>query len=123
MSDDANVFVIRDANANGIYDDGDFIAGTYNPGSGDRTFGTNLNAGTYFVWVYRQNAGGSTPYTMTVQLYQDTTPPTANLDATDLKIAAPQLYVDFAVDYSDDHNVEGETTRYWSALDIHAQAR
>jgi hypothetical protein len=120
LSADLNVFVIRDADADGIYDDGDFIVGTFNPGSGDRAFGVTLNQGEYFVWVYRQVASASSSYTMTVQLYTDTTPPTATLDATDMKSAGAP-YLDFAVDYADDHNLDGDTSRYWAALDIHAQ--
>ena len=65
MTDDANTYVVKDANNDGINDNGDFIAGTFNQNSsGDRAFGTNLTAGTYFIWTYRQEPGNSTDYTM-----------------------------------------------------------
>ena len=64
------------------------LPATFNQNSsGDRAFGTNLTAGTYFIWTYRQEPGNSTDYTMRLDVYRDTTPPTGTLDATDEKTA------------------------------------
>jgi hypothetical protein len=121
LSDDANVFVLRDANNNGVYDNpGDFIAGSFNPGSGDRALGVTLDPGTYYLWVYRQQPTVVTSYRLAVLLYTDTMPPTATLDATDLKTSGAP-HVDFAVDYADDHEVHGDTARFWSAVDVNVQ--
>ena len=49
----------------------------------------------------------------------DTTPPSATLDATDIKTAgAPS--VDFSVTYTDDNDLDGVATRYSAGLNIHA---
>src|SRR5262249_10178214 len=50
----------------------------------------------------------------------DTTPPTATLDATDVKTAGAAA-ADFAITYTDDHDMDGQSARYSSAVDIHAQ--
>jgi hypothetical protein len=117
MTGDANVTILHDANNNGSYDSGESISSTYNPGSGDRAVAVNLPAGEYFLQV---NYNTAASYTLTLNAYADTTPPTATLDATDVKTAGAAS-ADFAVTYSDDQEIDAQTARYSSAVDIHAQ--
>ncbi len=113
------VFVARDLNGNGVYDfPAEAIAFSDNfAPTAPEALAINVTAGTYFVWTY---GGVNTPYALAIRQYADAVAPSARVDATDLfSPGAP--YIDFAVTYEDDQLIDGETSRYWSAIDIRAQ--
>src|SRR5262249_41880012 len=117
LTDNIGVYLAYDQNGNGVYDGGnEFIAGSFEPGTADDAFSANLTPGTYFAWVYRDT--GNSPYRLTLHAYNDSTAPTARLDATDLKTSGAP-YVDLSITYSDDNDLDGLATRYYSGIDIH----
>jgi hypothetical protein len=60
-----------------------------------------------------------TSFTLTLRAYaNDTTPPTATMDATDVKISGSP-HVDFTVTYNDDNDLDGLATRFAAGLDVH----
>ncbi len=119
LSGEAEVFVLRDANNNGVYDPPvDFIAGSFFPDSSqDRGFARNLAAGTCFAWVYSVDP---TPYMLTIRNFNDSLPPTATLDATDLKTSGAP-HIDLAVTYTDDEEIDAPSARFDAAIDIQVQ--
>jgi hypothetical protein len=117
LSGNADILIARDNNGDGAFQESEIKRNGFEPGTNDEGIAVNLPAGTYFAWVYRIT---DTPFTLGLRAYSDSTPPTATLDATDMKTAGAP-YLDLAVTYSDDFEMDGETTRYWSVIDIRAQ--
>lgn len=127
MTGDADCYFVKDKNGNGLYDPtqdvndstNEYLDGSYNINGGDRSFAITLDPGTYYLWTYLQTTTtASTPYTITFENYTDSTRPVATLDASDLTTDGA-LSKDFAVTYTDDHNMDAFATRYSGAVDIH----
>lgn len=127
MTGDADCYFVKDKNGNGLYDPtpmfddpaNEYLGGSYNTNGGDRSFSLTLDPGTYYLWTYLQTGTtAATPYTLTIENFTDTTPPTAKADAKDVTVDGTN-YVDFAVTYTDDHEVNGFAARYSGAVDIH----
>jgi hypothetical protein len=119
LSAETNVLLIQDVNNNAIYDfTTDLIVGTFFPNSSaDRGIARNLAPGEYYAWVYSADPGS---YHLTLRAYFDSTPPTAVLDATDVKLDG-SADLRFSVTYSDDQEIDAETARFWSAVDLQVQ--
>ena len=119
LTADADILLYRDTNNDGILESNEEIATTFDPGASVRTLDENLAAGTYYLQVeYVNNA--PTSYTLTLSAFTDTTPPTAALDATDVKstgVTAAQ----FAVTYTDNQEMSGQSARYDAEVDFHVQ--
>lgn len=112
LSADAGVLLARDVNGNNRYDlPDDFIAGSFNPGNSDESFGRNLAAGTYFVDVF---GTVNTGYALSIGRYTDAQPPTAELDAAD--IAAPTGQFAFNVTFRDNREINADLARFWSPI-------
>jgi hypothetical protein len=121
LIDEINVYFAKDVNGNLLYEGAtEFIKSTFNPGSGDRAIGENLTAGTYYVWVYRQAVGNATPYALTVDRYDDMTPPGARLDATDMKTAGA-AELNFAIDYIDERELDAVAVRFDASVEVQVQ--
>ncbi|MBC8107571.1 MAG: hypothetical protein H7Z14_13350 [Anaerolineae bacterium] len=127
LTDGANFYLARDVNNDGLYQGGTEKVPAFDafePGADDEAIGGVLSAGTYFAWVYEPNFPAPTvthtAFTLSLRTYaNDTTPPGATLDATDVRTAgAPSA--DFTVTYTDDQDLDGVATRYAAGLDVHA---
>ena len=98
--------------------DSEQIDTTFNPGSSVRALAEQtLPAGTYYL---RIASNVPTAYTLTLNAYTDTTPPTATLDATDVTTAGATGAV-VAVTYSDNQDIDAQTARFSGAINVHAQ--
>lgn len=111
MAADANFYVARDANSDGIYQFSEYIDGSFRAGAADESLSLNLAPGEYFAWVY---GAVESPYTLRLRAYNDTVAPTATLDAAD--ISAPTNLFTFNVIYRDDQEMDAITARYYSPV-------
>ncbi len=111
LSADANFFLARDANSDGIYQNSEYVDGSFRTGTAEDSLSLNLAAGEYFVWVYLP---GETPFTLSLRAYNDTVAPTATLDAADITAATNQFV--FNVIYHDDQEMNAISTRYSSPV-------
>jgi len=127
MTGDADCYFVKDKNNNGLYDPtqqfddptNEYLGGSFNTNAGDRSFAITLDPGTYYLWTFLQTTTtASTPYTITFENYTDTTPPTAIADTTDLTTPGATS-IDFAVTYTDNHEIDGAAARYNGAVNIH----
>jgi hypothetical protein len=66
LSADANLFLIRDANANGFVDPGEILQSATTQGSGTASLTQALSAGTYYIRISSASSR-STPYQLTVR--------------------------------------------------------
>jgi hypothetical protein len=117
FSADCNMYITSDANHDGLDDDTNLTPNSgFNSGTTPEDVGLTLPAGTYYIHV-DQPTPVQTPYTLTLRAaVADTTPPTAILDATDLKTdGATDIY--FAVTYTDDNLVNDNSVQY-ASVDI-----
>jgi hypothetical protein len=112
-----NIAIAQDVNDDGHFSFDEELEFGVEPGTTDEGIAVNVSAGTYYV---RVSGLAVASYTLELRAADDGAPPTATLDATDLKTSGAP-YLDFAVTYSDDFDLDGETTRYWSAVDINVQ--
>lgn len=110
---DANVFIAKDTNGDGVYQQNELIDGSFRAGTTDESFTLNLAAGTYYAWVFDQV---TTPYALKLSTYADTVAPTAKLDATD--ITAPTNQFTFNVAFDDDVEVNADMARYYSPVRV-----
>ena len=113
------MWLYQDTNNDGILENGELMASTVDPGASIRALDENLAAGTYYIRILSEN-GDSTPYTMTLSAFTDTIPPTATLDATDVKTTGVSA-AQFAVNYSDNEDLDGQSVRYGSEVDFQVQ--
>lgn len=99
LSADANVLLVNDVNGNGAADTGEILAFPALAGTADESFSLALEAGVYFVWVYRFS--GDTTYTLTLNSTADATIPTATGNFSALALSANGTAT-FTVIYADD---------------------
>ncbi|MGH7179727.1 MAG: reprolysin-like metallopeptidase [Tepidisphaeraceae bacterium] len=111
MTGNGNLLVSQDTNNNGWFDGGEEFIWSDNTGALDEGRAKPLTPGTYYVKVYPLTVPTTTPYTLWVHAYNDVTPPTATLDATDVRTAGA-THIDFSVTYSDDNEVDGLSTLF-----------
>ncbi len=111
----AGVGIIQDSDNNGTFTSNDLS--TYAPannGTTDRTIAMNLVAGQYYIQVVNNPSGGA--YSLSVNTFTDTTPPTATMDSTEV-IATTATVEKFAITYSDDHDLNGASVRDDATVD------
>jgi hypothetical protein len=121
FSADCNMYITSDANHDDLDDDTNLSPGNGgNSGTTPEDVGLTLAAGTYYVHV-DQPTPVQTNYAFTVTgSAVDTTPPTAVADTQNVTAAGTQ-FVDFAVTFSDNVDLDGPSTRYDASIDIHVQ--
>jgi Metallo-peptidase family M12B Reprolysin-like/Bacterial pre-peptidase C-terminal domain len=105
----AGVGIIQDSDNNGTFTSNDLS--TYAPannGTTDRTLAMNLTAGQYYIQVVNNPSGGA--YSLMVNTFTDTTPPTATMDSTEI-LSTTATVEKFAVTYSDDRDLNGASVR------------
>lgn len=119
LSADATLYLITDANGNGIFDD-TATDGSFNSGTTDEALTVNLAAGEYFFWVHNVTAGVNTPYKISIRRFTDTAPPTAVLDATDIKTAGGNQFI-FRVGFTDNEEVDATSARYYAPIRLQDQ--
>lgn len=66
LTDNADVRLYKDGNDNGLIDDGEFIDSLTRSGTSSESTQENLTIGDYWLEVYTDNAGSSTPYNLTI---------------------------------------------------------
>lgn len=99
LAADANVLLVNDINGNGTSDTGEILAFPALAGTADETISLALEAGVYFIWVYRFS--GDTSYTLTLNSTVDATIPTATGNFSPLAFSSNGTAT-FTVIYSDD---------------------
>ena len=112
MSADGNLFLARDTNGDGVYQFNEAIVFSTRTSSQSESLAANLTPGTYFAWVY---GNVTTSYRLQLSTYVDTTRPTAALDAPDLNSGGN---FNFAVRFTDDVEMDANTTRYYAPVRI-----
>ena len=117
LTNDADGMLYQDANHDDLLEGNEQIATTFNPGSSIRALDENLSAGTYYL---RLATNLATAYTLTLNAFTDTTPPTATSDTTDVETTGVTA-AQFAVNYSDNDDLDGQSVRFDSKVNFHVQ--
>src|SRR5207237_571285 len=113
LSTGAEIQLYRDVNDNDVLEQADLIGGTSGFGPIDRSLSRPLTAGTYYLLVYR-NQAGPTDYNLAFRTFADATPPTVTMDAVETTSLSGTLT--FSVIYSDNQGMDFDSIFYKSQV-------